>query len=303
MSRTRTFVAVTSGERLDKFLSDRCRDLSRSRLQSLISDGYATLEGAPARPASKLKAGQTVSVTIPESAPGRLVAQRIPIDVVYEDGDVMVVNKPAGLTVHPGAGHHDQTLANALLALRPDLEGIGETERPGIVHRLDKDTSGLMVVAKSKAAHAFLTQQLKERRFTKLYLALVHGRLSPPEAIIDAPIGRDPKHRKRMAVTSDGREAVTRYKVVAHYSRFTLAEVRPSTGRTHQIRVHFASLGHPLAGDGTYGRSHPDLGRHFLHANRLGFCLPGRAEPVEFTSELPPELSAFLDGLGPSVDP
>ena len=302
MSRTRTFTAETSGERLDKFLSDRCKDLSRSRLQSLISEGHATLEGAHARPASRLQAGQTVSVTIPEPAPSRLVAQRIPLDVVYEDGDVLVINKPAGLAVHPGAGRSDQTMANAILALCPELEGVGRPDRPGIVHRLDKDTSGLIVVAKNNVAHADLTRQLKERRFTKLYLALVHGRLSPPEAIIDAPIGRDPKYRKRMAVVSNGREAVTRYKVVAHYGSFTLAEARPSTGRTHQIRVHFASLRHPLAGDGTYGQSHPRLGRHFLHASGLGFCLPGTAEPLEFTSELPPELSAFLDSLDTPVD-
>ena len=302
MSRTRTFTAETSGERLDKFLSDRCRDLSRSRLQSLISEGYATLEGSQARPASRLQAGQTVSVTIPEPAPNRLVPQRIPLDIVYEDQDVLVINKPAGLAVHPGAGINDQTLANALLALRPELEGVGETDRPGIVHRLDKDTSGLLVVAKNNLAHAELTRQLKERRFAKLYLALVHGRLSPPEAIIDAPVGRDPKHRQRMAVVSNGREAVTRYKVVAHYSGFTLAETRPSTGRTHQIRVHFASLRHPLAGDGTYGQSHPRLGRHFLHASGLGFYLPGAADLVEFTSELPPELGEFLDSLGTPID-
>ena len=302
MSRTRTFTAETSGERLDKFLSDRCRDLSRSRLQSLISEGYATLEGAQARPASRLKAGQTVSVTIPEPAPTRLVAQRMPLDIVYEDRDVLVVNKPAGLAVHPGAGRDDQTLANAVLALHPELEGVGETDRPGIVHRLDKDTSGLIVVAKNNMAHGDLARQLKERRFTKAYLALVHGRLSPPEAIVDAPIGRDTKHRKRMAVVSNGRQAVTRYKVVAHYNGYTLADARPSTGRTHQIRVHFASLRHPLAGDGTYGQSHPRLERHFLHASRLGFRLPGTAEPVEFTSELPPDLSAFLDSLGTPID-
>ena len=302
MSRTRTFTADTSGERLDKFLSDRCQDLSRSRLQGLISDGYATLEGIRARPASRLRAGQTVSVTVPEPTSSRLVAQDIPVDVVYEDRDVLVINKPAGLVVHPGAGHADRTLANAVLARWPELEGIGGTDRTGIVHRLDRDTSGLMVVAKSDVAHEDMTRQLKERRFSKQYLALVHGHLSPPEAIIDAPIGRDPRNRQRMAVMSDGREAMTRYKVVARYRKFTLAEARPSTGRTHQIRVHFASLGHPLAGDGTYGRSHPGLGRHFLHANRLGFRLPGRADPVEFTSELPLELSDFVDGLGAPVD-
>ena len=298
MKRTLTFTAQARGLRLDRFLADRCPDLSRSRLQRLIAEGHVTLDSAPAKPASRLEAGQLVTVTIPEPTPSHLLPQDIPLNVVYQDRDILVVDKPAGLTVHPAPGHPDRTLVNAVLALCPDLEGIGGTVRPGIVHRLDKDTSGLMVVAKNERAHAHLADQLKKRGFTKVYLALVKGRLSPAEAVVEAPLGRDPRNRRRMAVVSNGREAETRYRVVKYYETYSLVEVRPSTGRTHQIRVHFASLGHPLAGDSTYGRRDARLDRHFLHARLLGFRLPSTGEYVEYTSEPPPELRAFLDALG-----
>ena len=300
MNRTLTFTAQARGLRLDRFLADRCPDLSRSRLQRLIAEGYVTLDSAPAKPASRLEAGQIVTVTIPEPTPSHLLPQDIPLNVVYQDRDILVVDKPAGLTVHPAPGHPDRTLVNAVLALCPDLEGIGGTVRPGIVHRLDKDTSGLLVVAKNERAHAHLADQLKKRGFTKVYLALVQGRLSPAEAVVEAPLGRDPRNRKRMAVVSNGREAATRYRVVKYYKGYSLVEVRPSTGRTHQIRVHFASLGHPLAGDSTYGRRDARLDRHFLHARLLGFRLPSTGEYVEFTSEPPSELRQFLDSLEPA---
>ena len=302
MSRTLAFTAEGGGQRLDKFLAEQCPDLSRARLQRLIAEGQVTLDGAPVKPSSRLQGGQLVSVTIPDPVESHLAPQDIPMDVVFQDSDIIVIDKPAGLTVHPGPGHPDETLVNALLALCPDLQGIGGTVRPGIVHRLDKDTSGLLVVAKSENAQAKLAQQLKEHGFTKAYLALVHGRPSREEAVIEAPIGRDPRNRKRMAVVSKGREAATRYRVVSLYKGYTLIEARPTTGRTHQIRVHFASLGHPLAGDATYGKRHPLLGRHFLHARVLGFRHPSTGEYIEFTSELPDELRAFLDGLGGPVD-
>lgn len=241
--------------------------------------------------------GQLICLTVPDAIQSHMEPQDIPLTVVYQDSDILVIDKPAGLTVHPAPGHPDQTLVNAVLALCPDLQGIGGTVRPGIVHRLDKDTSGLLVVAKNEKAHAKLTSQLKERSFTKLYVALAHGKVSPAEAVIEAAIGRDPGNRKRMAVVSNGREATTRYKVLMYYKGYSLIEVKLITGRTHQIRVHFASLAHPLAGDGIYGKPHPSLSRHFLHASVLGFQHPSTGEYVEFSSELPDELAAFLDTL------
>ena len=300
MSRTLKYVADVDGERLDKFLARQSEDLSRSRLQRLISDGLVTLDGRFVRAASRLESGQRVSVMVPDPGPTHLEPQDIPVEVVYQDTDIVVVDKPAGLTVHPAPGHPDGTLVNAILAICPDLQGVGGRLRPGIVHRLDKDSSGLLVVAKNDRAHARLSGQLKERAFTKRYLALVRGRLSPAEAAIQAPLGRDPSNRKRIAVVTGGREATTTYRTVRLLEGYTLAEVSPSTGRTHQIRVHFASLGHPLAGDATYGNADPPLGRHFLHAQTLGFEHPSSGEYVEFTSPLPEELSAFLRGLEPA---
>jgi 23S rRNA pseudouridine1911/1915/1917 synthase len=222
----------------------------------------------------------------------------MPIAVVYQDAHMLVVNKPAGIAVHPGPGHPDRTLVNALLALVPDLKGIGGVQRPGIVHRLDKDTSGLMVVAKTDRAHASLTQQLKERRVKKTYVALVSGNVSQSEGEVDAPIARHPRHRKRMAIVQGGRDAVTRYKVVHRYSGCTLVEAYPVTGRTHQIRVHLASLGHPLVADSVYGKTSALVDRHFLHAARLGFYLPPEEkEWREFESPLPDDLQSALDML------
>lgn len=297
MNLTQTFTADSSGERLDIFLSKQCPDLSRSRLQHLITDGCVTLDGAIAKPSSRLREGQLIGLTVPDAAQSHMEPQDIPLTVVYQDSDLLVIDKQAGLTVHPAPGHPDQTLVNAVLALCPDLQGIGGTVRPGIVHRLDKDTSGLMVVAKNEKAHAKLTAQVKERSFTKLYIALAHGKVSPAEAVIEAAIGRDPGNRKRMAVVSNGREATTRYKVLTYYKGYSLIEVKLITGRTHQIRVHFASLVHPLAGDGIYGKPHPSLNRHFLHASVLGFQHPSTDEYVEFSSDLPDELTAFLEML------
>ena len=297
MRRVLQVPAEADGERLDKFLTYRCEGLSRSRLQRLITGGWVTVNGSPAKRAARLLAGQVVTLEMPEPVPAHLSPQDIPLGVVYQDRDILVVDKPAGLVVHPGPGHPDRTLVNAVLALCPDLQGIGGTIRPGIVHRLDKDTSGLLVIAKSDQAHARLADQLKERAFNKLYLALVHGHLSPGEAMIDAPIGRDSRNRKRMAVVDGGREAATRYKTVKRYVGYTLAEAQPVTGRTHQIRVHFASMGHPIAGDSTYGKPHSALDRHFLHANRLGLRHPSTGRYVEFESELAGDLRSFLTGL------
>ena len=288
-----------SGERFDRFLSEYCPDLSRSRIQALIGEGSATIDGKAVKPSTKVRRGQIVALRIPELKPSSLEPQHIPLSIVYEDGDLLVVDKAAGMTVHPAPGHPDGTLVNALLAHCPDLQGIAGTVRPGIVHRLDKDTSGLMVVAKNDRAHRGLSDQLKARAFTKEYTALTHGNVTPHEAIIDAPIGRSSANRQQMAVTEGGREAITRYRVIRYCPAHSLIEVRPTTGRTHQIRVHFAALDHPLVGDATYGKADSRLNRHFLHASKLGFTHPSKGEYVEFTSSPSPELTAFLKSVCP----
>ncbi len=294
---TRSFTTDIYGERLDRFLDRQCADMSRSRLQALIADGCVTLDGAPAKPAARLRPGQSVVLRIPPPKPSRLTPQHIPLHIVYQDADLLVVDKPPGLTVHPAPGHPDHTLVNAVLALCPDLQAVGGTVRPGIVHRLDKDTSGLMVVAKTDAAHRHLSDQLKRRAFTKMYTALAHGKITPPEAVIDAPIGRSRTDRKRMAITQSGRESVTRYRLIHQFNAHSLLEIRPTTGRTHQIRVHLAALGYPLVGDATYGKPDPALNRHFLHASTLGFHHPADDSYCEFTSPLPAELQAYLSSL------
>ena len=294
MAQTLHFTTDRAFRRLDLFLTGQCGDLSRSEVQRLIAEGHVTVDGAAALPATKLGPGRQVSVNIPDPIEGDLVPEELPLNIVYQDSEILVVDKAAGMTVHPAPGHPTGTLANAVLALCPDLRGIGGTLRPGIVHRLDKNTSGLMVVAKTQKAHTRLSSQLKARSFEKVYLALVHGNLSPDAAVIEAPIGRDPRNRKRMAVVANGRAAVTHYSVLERPKSYSLAETRPVTGRTHQIRVHLSAVGHPVVGDPLYGRAEPGLDRHFLHSQELGFRHPSTGSPVEFRAEPPPELRAFL---------
>ncbi len=294
---TLTFRVDDGGERLDSFLAQRCPDLSRSRIQALTIEGCVTVDGGPAKPATRLREGQTISLVVPPPTPSKLTPQAIDLHVVYEDADLLVVDKPAGLVTHPAPGHPDHTLANAVLAHCPDLEGVGGEVRPGLVHRLDRDTSGLIVVAKNDAAQAGLSGQFKDRTVSKAYLAVVTGYPEPARAIIDAPIGRHPRSRTRMAVVSTGRDAVTEYEVLERLRGYSLVEVRPRTGRTHQIRVHMASIGHPVAGDAVYGRPAPGLERHFLHAHRLAFDHPRTGRRLELVSELPNDLRAFLDSV------
>ncbi len=297
MTQVREFTAEESGPRLDRFLADLCEDLSRSRIKRLIADGGARVDGRPSDAGYRLKPGQRVELSVPEPVPTHMLAQDLPLDIVFEDEWLIVVDKPAGMPVHPGPGHPHSTLVNAVLGLRPQVSEVGGVLRPGLVHRLDKDSSGLLVLAKTDAAHAALSRQIKARQFAKEYLALVHGALSPAAAVIDAPIGRDPANRKRMAVVDAGRSALTTYSTLSSYSKHTLARVTPETGRTHQIRVHFASIGHPLVGDGLYGRADPELPRHFLHASRIGFGHPISDKPLDLSSALPDELQAYLDAL------
>ncbi|MFQ6028791.1 MAG: RluA family pseudouridine synthase [Dehalococcoidia bacterium] len=284
--------------RLDQFLAGQETGLTRSRLQALIAEGHVVRNGGPAKASTKVRQGDRIILSVPPPRPLEVVPQSIPLSVVYQDAEFIVVDKPAGLSVHPGPGHPDRTLVNALLAMCPDIQGVGGVLRPGIVHRLDKDTSGLMVVAKTDGAHQRISAQIKDRQVTKGYLALAAGRLEPAEGWIEADIARDPRHRKRMAVVLGGKAARTRYRVVERLGEYSLVEVYLETGRTHQVRVHLAYLGHPLFGDGIYGRRNPLLDRHFLHAHHLGFRHPSTQEPVEFHSPLPPELSEVVERLG-----
>ena len=294
---SRDLVLDSEEPRLDAYLARVQPTLSRSRIKSLIEEGHVLVEGLPCKPSRKLHPGERLVLSVPPPQPIDLQPEPIPVHVVYQDDHMLVVDKPAGLSVHPGPGHPAHTLVNALLALVPDLPGIGGYLRPGIVHRLDKDTSGLMVVAKTETAHLHLSRQLKDRAMAKGYLALAQGRITPDEGTIDAPLGRHPVHRKRIAVVPTGRTARTTYRVLQHFASATYLDVTIHTGRTHQIRVHLAHIGHPLVGDAVYGRKHPRLVRHFLHAHRLGFTHPSTGDWVDFAVPLPDDLSTFLQTL------
>ena len=281
--------------RLDYYLAGLELDLTRSRLRQLIDSGDVLVNGAPVKPAYRVRPGDRVLVSVPPPRPSVALPQDIPLTVVYQDADLVVIDKPAGLAAHPGPGHPDRTLVNGLLALCPDIQGIGGEIRPGIVHRLDKDTSGLMIAAKNEHAHHNLSQQIKDRAVEKGYLALVEGAPAQDSGVIDVPIGRDPRRRTRMAVTADGRQSRTGYRLLERAGRYTLLELRLHTGRTHQARVHLAWLGHPLLGDAVYGKRSPLLPRHFLHAHSLAFTHPATGGSLEFRSPLPADLEAALE--------
>jgi 23S rRNA pseudouridine1911/1915/1917 synthase len=273
--------------------------MSRAQAQRLIEEGLVSTPDGPRRKAGeKLAGGERLTVVVPAPVAAEPQPEAVPLDILFEDEDLLVVDKPAGMPVHPGPGHSGRTLVNALLAHCPDLPGIGGVQRPGIVHRLDKDTSGLMVVAKTERAHAGLSAQFKDRSMRKTYLSLVEGRVQPAEALIDAPIGRDPSNRRRMAIDgAAAREAQTSYRTLANYDGYTLVEATLHSGRTHQIRVHFASLGHPLAGDALYGKASKVAPRQFLHAHRLTFKHPVDGRELSFESPLPEDLALALKKL------
>ena len=293
-----------AGERLDRYLARTLTDLSRSQIQRLIRDGLVALDGGMPKPGTPVSPGMRVVVRVPPPPSGEVLPESISLDLVYEDDDLLVVNKPAGMVVHPGHGHAQGTLVNALLARYPDL-AVGDSGRPGIVHRLDKDTSGLIVVAKTESALEHMRRQFKSRQVGKIYLSLVHGRPSAPEGIIEAPIGRDPRQRQRMTVVAAGRPARTRYKLLEDLGDYSLLAVSLETGRTHQIRVHLAWLGIPVAGDPVYGpergarRAKNDMGleRQFLHAWRLSFEHPGDGRTVALEAPMPDDLQHALDAL------
>ena len=290
-----------SGERLDAALARLVPEMSRSQAQRLIEQGAVTCGGRPVKKNEKLQPGDTLTLTLPEVQETALEAQQIPLDVCYEDADVIVVNKPKGLVVHPAPGHPDGTLVNALLAHCGDsLSGIGGERRPGIVHRIDKDTSGLIIAAKNDFAHASLAAQLKDHSLARTYVCIVCGNIREDSGVIDAPIGRHPADRKKMAVTEkNSRSAVTHWRVLERFGGYTLVECRLETGRTHQIRVHMAYRGHPILGDMVYGHKKPELGQdsQCLHARELTFVHPRSGERVTVSCGLPAYFEQLLQKL------
>lgn len=312
--RTLCFDRERTPERLDRFLAEQLPELSRSQLKKLIDEGRVLLDGAPAKPGGKLKGGETLTVDIPAPSPAEAVSEDIPLVVLYEDRHLIVIDKPPGMVVHPAPGHYQGTLVNALLHHCHDLSGIGGELRPGIVHRLDKDTSGVMVATKNDGAHQHLAAQFKAHSISRRYLALVHGLPTGDHGTIDRPIGRHPVHRKKMSTSSrSGRRAVTHWRVLRRFEadRLALVELTLETGRTHQIRVHLSEQGHPLLGDPAYGGSGRsknladpqlakltrELGRQALHARLLGFDHPETGAYLEFSSPLPPDLRRVVDYL------
>ncbi|MDD5383200.1 MAG: RluA family pseudouridine synthase [Candidatus Margulisbacteria bacterium] len=297
------------GERLDHFLSRQTElGLSRSQIHKLIDDGFIEVNKESPKASYRIKPDDRISINIPLPKPLELTPENIPLDIVYEDNDLVVINKPKGLAVHPGAGRTTGTLVNALLSHCQDLSGIGGVLRPGIVHRLDKDTSGLLVVAKNDLAHQALAKQFKNRKIFKQYLALIHGEVKQAGGTIESKIGRHPLHRKKMAVIKEagnggrvtrGREAITIYKVLERYKNYTLVEVTLKTGRMHQIRVHMTSIGHPVVGDPTYGHRQEEfaVSGQLLHAARLGFVHPRTGKYLEFFTDVPSEMKTIIGKL------
>ena len=299
MTRELTAATEHAGVRLDAFLSADGA-LTRSQAARLIAEGRVRVNGKPAAKSARLSGGETVTVDVPQLRETALPPQDIPLDVVYEDDDVIVVNKPTGLVVHPAPGHPDGTLVNALLHHCGDsLSGIGGEKRPGIVHRIDRDTSGLIIAAKNDAAHLALSAQLKDHSLSRTYECLVTGNMKQDSGTVDAPIGRSSADRKKMAVVPTGRRAVTHWEVVARYPGVTHLRCRLETGRTHQIRVHMAYIGHPILGDTVYGAKKPvpGLTGQCLHATGLRFVHPRTGEPVELHCPLPPDFTAMLQKL------
>lgn len=296
-----------AGSRLDRFLAERLSELSRTHIQELIDQGRVTVNGKSVKRSHRLEAGETIQIEVVSRPSLDATAEDIPLDILHEDADVVVVNKPAGMAVHAGAGNARGTLVNALMHRFTQLSGAGGAVRPGIVHRLDKLTSGAILVARTDAAHKSLADQFRRRTVKKIYLALVHGRFSKDAGSIGLPIARDMKRRTRMTTQrAAGREAHTDWRVLARLGRFTLVEARIHTGRTHQIRVHLSSLGHPVVGDTLYGaparvragrETLPGLGRNFLHAARISFLHPGTGAPIEVRAPLAAELCDYLRRL------
>lgn len=298
MSTPTIFYADKTEPRLDRFVAAQVPDISRGYARELIERGLIRVNGKPSKPSKGLAAGDRVEVIVPPGEEGRDSPGGTSLDIIYEDEDVMVVDKPAGLTCHPAPGHPGGTLTDALVAYYPPLAQVGERSRPGLVHRLDRDTSGLIIIAKNEGARCNLASQFHRRSVFKEYLALVEGHLKPEHGFIEAPLTRGTGDRRRMVIAKKGREATTEYRVVGYSPSSSLLLVHPLTGRTHQIRVHLGAIGHPVVGDATYGNPSDILRRQFLHAYKIGFQLPSSNQYVEFISPLPPELAQVLIRLG-----
>ncbi|MGE7270945.1 RluA family pseudouridine synthase [Brevibacillus panacihumi] len=288
-----------AGERVDKYITLQNEDWSRSQVQAWIKEGRVTVGGEPVKNNYKLQAEDELTLRVPPPREMAILPEQMPLDIVYEDSDVVVVNKPRGLVVHPAPGHYSGTLVNGLLAHCKDLSGINGVLRPGIVHRIDKDTSGLLMVAKNDKAHMSLAAQLKEHSVNRKYVAIVHGVIPHEMGTIEAPIGRDPKNRQQMAVVfENSKPAVTHFVVLERFKNFTLVELKLETGRTHQIRVHMKYIDHPLAGDPKYGPKQTlDLDGQALHAKTLGFVHPRTGEHLEFEAPMPDELEQVIHFL------
>lgn len=289
-----TFQVESGGQRFDQYMTEQVPHLSRSRLQALMKDGHILLNGEITRASEKVRVGDTITFSEPEVKPSTNEAEDIALSVLYEDDDLIVINKPAGLVVHPAAGHASGTLVNALLFHCDELSGIGGVERPGIVHRLDKETSGCMVAAKNDVAHQSLVEQFAGREVTKIYLAIASGKPRRRDGLIDVPIGRHRVHRQKMAVVKPehGKEARTSWKVLAALEAGSLIECTLHTGRTHQIRVHLKHLGHPLVGDSVYGKASPQFPRQMLHAWKLGFNHPRTGQRIDCVAPIPEDFKA-----------
>jgi 23S rRNA pseudouridine1911/1915/1917 synthase len=293
-------IADVNNERLDSYISKSNLDLSRSMVQKLIKENRVFVNGKNEKESYKIKANDNITIQIEEPKSSKLEAQDIPLDIIYEDNDIIVINKPKGMVVHPGNGNPDNTLVNAVLAhCKGSLSGIGGEIRPGIVHRIDKDTSGLIIVAKNDKSHINLSEQIKNHEVTKIYTALVKGNISEDEATIDMPIGRDKKDRKKMSVTRDGKEAVSHIKVVKRYGNYTLIRVKIDTGRTHQIRVHMAKIGHPVVGDEVYSSGKNEFGvkGQMLHSTILKFKHPISGKEIKLEAPLPQYFEDVLSKL------
>ena len=290
-----------AGVRIDKYLAEQLPDITRSYLQKLLKDGSVQMNGKPVKASTKTAVGAVIALTIPEPEEPEILPENIPLDILYEDSDVILINKPKNMVVHPAAGHYTGTLVNALMYhCRGDLSGINGVLRPGIVHRIDKDTTGVLIVCKNDRAHNALAEQLKEHSITRKYRAIVCGNLKEDEGTVDAPLGRHPQDRKKMAIVrSGGKRAVTHYRVLERFGNDTYIECQLETGRTHQIRVHMASLGHPLLGDEIYGRAKSPfkLEGQTLHAMVLGFIHPTTGEYLEFEAPLPEYFEKLLEKL------
>ena len=290
-----------AGDRIDKFISEQCEELSRSYIQKLLKSGEVYVGSKAVKPSYKVTEGDMISFEVPEAVELEIVPEDIPLDIVFEDHDVILVNKPKGMVVHPAAGHYTGTLVNALMFhCRDDLSGINGVLRPGIVHRIDMDTTGILIVCKNDLAHTSIAEQLKEHSITRRYQAIVHGVLKEDEGTIDAPVGRHPQDRKKMCINhQNGKHAVTHYRVLNRFRNFTHIECRLETGRTHQIRVHMASLNHPLLGDAVYGpaKCPYKLQGQTLHAGVLGFVHPRTGEYMEYSAPLPEYFQKLLNIL------